>query len=59
MKERGIEKEYLSATKFFIAINTPKMQVLFLLSPSSIQNHKSYPFPQLNWQSLYMISNKQ
>lgn len=45
MKERGFEKQYIAATKFLITINIPEIQVLFLLSPSSNKNQKSYPFP--------------
>lgn len=58
MKERGFEKQYIAATKFWITIKIPEIQVLFLLSPSSNKNQKSYPFPHLKWQSQYMVLNK-
>lgn len=58
MKERGVEKEYIAATKFIITINIPEMQVLFLLLPSSNKTPKSYPFPHLKRQYQCMVLNK-
>lgn len=51
-KKRGL-KTYLSAAKFFIAINIPKVQVVFLLSPSSTENHKLYPSPNKSELSIH------